>query len=654
MNRNWVLTIGINNYRNLQALRYAKQDAEALQRFFLQDIACLPEQIYHFSDDAPAIAQDYGPSLDACPTYATLRRFLRVRFEHPFLGAGDNFWFFFAGHGCRYEDRDYLLPIDGDPGDIPGTALPLHYITERLQRCGADNVILLIDACRSTRDSSRHGLGVGQEPQPGVITLFSCSPQEASYEIDELGHGAFTQALLESLALRGEGNCATVERLYHRLSYRVPQLNQQYGKPPQTPHGRIEPPLKNCLILLPRQASLADVKALKFSAAQAEIKGNHTLSKQFWIRVLAASPADPDAIEGIERLAQLALQPVESAIVRTQPSLTVADRSGDGTILALPTPKSAATLPLSQLPEVTFERITLDAHGQPVAYHTGQAPQWCEDLGAGVALEMMAIPAGSFIAGPWCEQTCVAPFLMGQYPITQAQWRAVAMMPPVDRPLPLQPSAFVGMDHPVEQVSWYEAMEFCQRLRRHSQRPYDLPTEIQWEYACRGGSHTPFHFGPTLTTAVANYRGTDSAFGSGSYGQGPPGIYRQHTTPVTQFAFTNGFGLYDMHGNVWEWCKDPWQKPVDPLDKSGDWLAPPPKPVPDLHSPRVVRGGAWFFSPRHCRSRYRNRGRPDYRLNSIGFRVICPLPHPQADGGLNPGAVASELDDRGRAHWRVS
>jgi uncharacterized caspase-like protein len=96
MNRNWVLTIGINNYRNLQALRYAKQDAEALQRFFLQDIACLPEQIYHFSDDAPAIAQDYGPPLDACPTYATLRRFLRVRFEHPFLGAGDNFWFFFC------------------------------------------------------------------------------------------------------------------------------------------------------------------------------------------------------------------------------------------------------------------------------------------------------------------------------------------------------------------------------------------------------------------------------------------------------------------------------------------------------------------------------------------------------------------------------
>ena len=120
---------------------------------------------------------------------------------------------------------------EADTGDIASTAIPLHYVTERLQRCGADNVILLIDACRC--DSGRRkGLGIDQERQPGVITFFSCSPKESSYKIEELQHGAFTHALLEGLKLHGKGNCATVERLYHHLSQTVPRMSQHYGKPP--------------------------------------------------------------------------------------------------------------------------------------------------------------------------------------------------------------------------------------------------------------------------------------------------------------------------------------------------------------------------------------------------------------------------------------
>lgn len=147
MGKNWAIAIGINEYYNLQPLRYAQQDAERMRQFFRDDVGF--EQVYHFSDSSPPIEQDYGPKISSQPTYATLRRFLRIRFEEPFLTAGDNFWFFFAGHGVRHEDRDYLMPLDADPGDIDDTAIPLSYVTERLRRCGADNVVLLIDACRS-------------------------------------------------------------------------------------------------------------------------------------------------------------------------------------------------------------------------------------------------------------------------------------------------------------------------------------------------------------------------------------------------------------------------------------------------------------------------------------------------------------------------
>ena len=147
MGTNWAITIGINRYSNLQALNYAKRDAEAMQTYLQEDLKC--QKSYHFSDNSPPIPQDYGPDLNSQPTYATLRRFLRVRFEEPFLRSGDNLWFFFAGHGRRHEDRDYLMPIDADPGDVANTAIPLHYVTERLQRSGADNVIMLLDACRS-------------------------------------------------------------------------------------------------------------------------------------------------------------------------------------------------------------------------------------------------------------------------------------------------------------------------------------------------------------------------------------------------------------------------------------------------------------------------------------------------------------------------
>ncbi len=317
MARNWAVTIGINGYRNLQRLKYAVRDAEAVQNFFRQDLNI--QTAYYFSDNSPPIQQDYGPTLDSKPTYTSLRRFLRVRFEEPFLQAGDNLWFFFAGHGIRHQDRDYLMPIDGDPGDVGSTGIPLHYISERLRRSGADNIVMLIDACRDDL-GKRSGIGIGEEKQQGVVTLFSCSPQESSYEIDKLQHGVFTYVLLESLRIKGEENCATVERLYQRLRQRVPQLSQQYNRPKQIPYGVIEPPTKYHLILLQDKTRASDVIALKNDALQAEVQRNFKLAEQLWIRILEVSPADSDAVEAIARLTRISNIPESLPQPATQQS----------------------------------------------------------------------------------------------------------------------------------------------------------------------------------------------------------------------------------------------------------------------------------------------------------------------------------------------
>ncbi|GAB4378511.1 MAG: hypothetical protein Kow00121_30500 [Elainellaceae cyanobacterium] len=231
MGQNWAIAIGINHYDNLKPLRYAQRDAETVCHFF-RNIRF--EQIYYFAENAPPIPQDYGAPMRSQPTYAVLSRFLRVRFEQSgFLNPEDNFWFFFAGHGKRTQGRDYLLPSDADPGNLEGTALPIRAIGDRLRRSGAGNIILLLDACRDEDD--RAGQGIGVERQQGVVTIFSCSPNQLSYEIEDLEQGAFTYGLLEGLQVQGEGNCATVDRLDQYLRHQVPALNQRYGKPPQSP-----------------------------------------------------------------------------------------------------------------------------------------------------------------------------------------------------------------------------------------------------------------------------------------------------------------------------------------------------------------------------------------------------------------------------------
>jgi formylglycine-generating enzyme required for sulfatase activity len=247
-----------------------------------------------------------------------------------------------------------------------------------------------------------------------------------------------------------------------------------------------------------------------------------------------------------------------------------------------------------------------------------------EDLGNGVILEMAAIPGGTFIMGSPPEelghrdnespqhQVTVQPFFMGKYQVTQAQWRFVAQLAQVNRELEQDPSNFKGDNRPVEQVSWYDAVEFCDRLSSHTKRQYRLPSEAEWEYACRAGTTTPFHFGETITTDLANYDGNYT------YGQGSKGVYREETTAVGSFGVANNFGLYDMHGNVWEWCEDDWHENyIDAPTDGSAWNSQ------SGSNTKLLRGGSWYFNARYCRSALRARLSRDIRNYLYGFRVVC-------------------------------
>jgi formylglycine-generating enzyme required for sulfatase activity len=287
------------------------------------------------------------------------------------------------------------------------------------------------------------------------------------------------------------------------------------------------------------------------------------------------------------------------------------------------------------------------------------------------SLTMLWIPPGRFWMGSAANEpersdpegpqhrVQLEGFFLAQTPISQAQWREVAGWETVTRALDPEPSLFMaspqgqparkaargktsGNDgsfvarllkgeaafrllegeastdqRPVEQVSWPDAMEFCARLSQRTGRLYTLPSEAQWEYACRAGTTTPFHFGATISGDLANVNATVP------YANGPMGDHRKQTTPVGLFP-ANAWGLHDMHGNVWEWCLDHWHDSYAGAPEDGrPWL----EEKAAEEAPRLLRGGSWFALPQNCRSAHRGEVRPGGRSYDGGFRVCC-LPHP--------------------------
>jgi formylglycine-generating enzyme required for sulfatase activity len=281
----------------------------------------------------------------------------------------------------------------------------------------------------------------------------------------------------------------------------------------------------------------------------------------------------------------------------------------------LPPLPQKVIVPLPPLETFNFDVVTVDTGGREVNRMSGNVNFFAEELGKSVTLEMVSIPGGTYMMGsPECEgdaderprhKVTVKPFFMGKFPVTQAQWRVVAALPKIKQALNPNPSKFKGLDRPVENVSWYEAVEFCLRLSEKTGRDYRLPSEAEWEYACRAGTTTSFHFGETITSELVSCTiETKSKF-------------RRETTNVGSFEVANAFGLYDMHGLVWEWCADSWHNNYSDAPSDGTaWEV-----GGDINR-RVLRGGSWSFNAELCRSASRSWNESDGGLRVCGFRVV--------------------------------
>ena len=300
------------------------------------------------------------------------------------------------------------------------------------------------------------------------------------------------------------------------------------------------------------------------------------------------------------------------------------------------------------LRRIEFDVVTTDSNGAVKDLRKQNSLYYAEELGDGVALEMVKIPGGKFLMGtseaeaakiaeefkrysgdslrnhtldfltglqheiPQHEVT-VPEFFMGRFEITQTQWRVVSRLPKVNIDLRSDPSQFKGDDLPVESISWDEAIEFCNRLSRATGREYRLPSEAEWEYACRAGTTSLYNFGDVITTELANYEGIYP------YGSSLWGLSRETTTPVGSFGTPNALGLYDMHGNVHEMCLDVWHGNYQGAPSDGSaWTAGKDDSI------HVVRGGGLFSNPRHIRTARRGQDyEPSIASYKGGLRVVA-------------------------------
>ncbi|MDF5732759.1 MAG: SUMF1/EgtB/PvdO family nonheme iron enzyme [Rhizonema sp. PD38] len=317
---------------------------------------------------------------------------------------------------------------------------------------------------------------------------------------------------------------------------------------------------------------------------------------------------------GIEKL------PQENALISRPPNFspqTISEKfveaSNSQTQRLPPVPTPAITI-------FEFEQVSVDAQGREIKFCGKQAEYFVENLGNSVLLSMVSIPGGKFQMGASVDESeslederpqhlvTIKPFFMGKYPITQAEWRAIATLPKIKHHLNPDPSYFKGDNLPVERVSWHDAHEFCERLSRETGRQYRLPSEAEWEYACRARTSTPFHFGKRITTNLANYCGQNENI---------KGVHRQQTTEVGSFP-ANAFGLCDLHGLVWEWCADYEHEDYQDAPSDGSsWLC-------DGNSEyRILRGGSWDSFSRFCRSASRFSSDANIIDKEFGFRVVC-------------------------------
>jgi hypothetical protein len=485
----------------------------------------------------------------------------------------DIFFFFFAGHGFEHEGFGHLLLLHGARRKTLeyafNEALGVRELRRFARSMSCHHMVFAIDACRGDLSAGR-GL---QGPAMGHVAvrdiellaaakddwdcrvISSCSPGEVAMEVEALRSGLFTEAFLQVVAdlSKNSDSIAIGLEFVQSVKERMIAIIREH-----MPTHRQRPYLEGGM----------DGLVIKTPAAN-----EPRYSKRYDGKTNGSSIRHP--------------VPPCAPHIMCQPSRV-----------------------LAQFPMSSVEsREVQTAFSRSAGIHDEVHMCLCN----GLSIQGRLIPPGTFEMGAAYREACRTDnespghavelpeaFYVGIYPITQAQYEQV---------MGENPSAFKGHDRPVERVNWRDAMAFCCKLQERTGIPVRLPTEAEWEYACRAGTPTPFWTGDTLATSQANYDGNYV------YGNGVRGVYRKETTKVLIFG-ANAWGVHDMHGNVWEWCQD-WYG-SDYYCRS-ERVAPK---GPNIGTARVVRGGSWDDDPRFCRSASRDARSPSTRDSNLGFRIV--------------------------------
>ncbi len=521
------------------------------------------------------------------------------------LSADDHLLVFYAGHGYWDEARrqGYWLPSDARRASKTNW-ISNGELRDAIRAVRARHTLLISDACFSGSMFVTRDAFVREAALAEVDKLPSRTAMTSGALTTVPDRSVFVQYLLDRL----EKNAAPyvfAQDLFTQL--RQPVIN---NSKPQT-DGSLATPRYGVIqetgdeggdFIFLRKTGLAvanatvDPAALELALWQSADRSNEISEFEEYLRQY---PNGLFAVSARNRITKL------RALAGT-PSGTKPTSTGRISVTGVP------------LRAFNFETVIVDGLGEVKTRQQGVAFGFTEDIN-GVPLEMVELVGGTFTMGsPIIEkergedevrhQVTVGGLMMGKYEITQAQWRAAAKLPKVKMDLPPDPANFKGGTLPVENVSWEEAVEFCARLSRKTGRHYGLPTEAEWEYAARAGVQTPFAFGETITPVLVNYDGNYP------YGGATIGERRRKTVLVGSLKVANAFGLYDLHGNVWEWCHD-WYGPYIAQQQNN------PTGPSSAGEGRVLRGGSWLVSGWYCRAALRGWNTPGGRSDSIGFRV---------------------------------
>jgi formylglycine-generating enzyme required for sulfatase activity len=460
----------------------------------------------------------------------------------------------FAGHGIERNGRAYLLPSDAEGTDdislLEDSAISVETMKRRIKETGVRQVMFILDACRN-------------DPLPGRA--------DAANPMSEAFRSSF------DYSKRNE----EIEAFVTLYATSVGQRAYEYER---------------------------------------EKQGYFTWALVQGLKGAAANPGGEVTLGSLKRYIE---EKVPQYVQRDlggnrlqRPFAIVEGYKADELVLAVSRPAPAVRMSVAGVPlsAMSFTTVNTDDSGNIINQRQEQCWGYVEDLGGGVKLELVEIPAGSFTMGsPSSEadrsedegpqhQVTVKGFLMGKTEVTQAQWRAV---------MGTNPSYFKGDDLPVEQVSWEDAKEFCRKLSARTGRNNRLPSEAEWEYAARGGTKTPFAFGATISPTVVNYDGDYP------YGNAAKGLNRAKTVAAGSLP-ANEWGLHEMHGNVWEWCEDVTHENYAGAPSDGTaWLSGGHAVL------RVLRGGSWSYIGLAACSAYRAWLTLDSRNNPTGFRVVA-------------------------------